>query len=81
MAYMKLGGAFNEARAREIIAEMAKLQTAYDANGGLLYAAYAGIEKDDFARAPSVAGTGWFIMALRAWSDPAAKDLFWGPTP
>ena len=81
IAYLKLGGASNQARALEIITEMVKLQAAYDANGGLLYATYAGIEKDDFARAPSVAGTGWFVMAFRSWYDPVAKDRFWGPTP
>lgn len=81
VAYLKLGGASNLARAQEIIIEMTKLQEAYDAGGGILYAAYAGLEMGDFARVPSVAGTGWSIMALRAWSDPAANGLFWGNTP
>ncbi len=81
IAYMKLDGTANRDRARAIIAEMAKLQEIPDANGGLLYAVYAGYEADDFARAPSVAGTGWFVMALQSWSDPVARDQFWGGTP
>lgn len=81
VAYLKLGGSPNLARAQEILIEIAKLQEAYDANGGILYTVYAGLEMGDFARAPSVAGTGWFVMALRAWSDPVGKDLFWGDTP
>lgn len=80
MAYLKLDGPANHNQARGIISKMAELQNR-DPHGGLLYAAYVGTEITDFARAPSVGGTGWFIMVLRALSDPAARDAFWGAVP
>jgi hypothetical protein len=80
MAYMKLGDAASLARARTILAEMARLQER-DPAGGLLYALYPCDELTDFPRAPSVGGTGWFVMALRALADPAVRDAFWGGVP
>jgi hypothetical protein len=78
MAYLKLDGETDQARS--IIAEMARLQTR-DPAGGLLYAVYAGDELIDFPRAPSAGGTGWFVMAIRAWADPAVRNAFWGAVP
>ncbi len=80
IAYLKFGDSANQNQARNIIAEMAKLQNR-DPGGGLLYAVHTGDELTDFPRAPSVGGTGWFVMVLRAWADPAARDTFWGAAP
>ena len=62
--------------AEAIVAEMEKLQTV-DPGGGLFYTAYPGEEINDFARAPSVAGTAWFLMAKQAMADPTWRDTFW----
>jgi hypothetical protein len=80
MAYLKLGGSSNRNQARNIVGDMARLQNR-DSAGGLLYAAYTGEELTEFARAPSVGGTGWFVMALRALADTDARDAFWGTAP
>ena len=80
MAYLKLGGSGNRNQARNIIGDMTRLQNR-DSAGGLLYAAYTGDELTEFARAPSVGGTGWFVMVLRALVDTDARDAFWGTAP
>ena len=92
MASLKLGYALKEQcsddlhgniylqRASNIVAEMEKLQT-LDPNGGLFYAAYAGKEIDGFARAPSAAGTTWFLMVKRALEEEQWRNAFWGSDP
>ena len=80
MAYVKLGDAVSSDRTRTILAEMAKLQER-DPDGGLLYAVYDGDDLTDFPKAPSVGGTGWFVMTLRGLADPSARDTFWGAMP
>jgi len=95
MANLKLGHALlnqcNDLRgytyiqqAEAIISEMEKLQT-LDPDGGLFYAAYpdypgflSGVIPD-FARAPSAAGTTWFLMVKQAMADETWRDAFWGP--
>jgi hypothetical protein len=57
---------------------MTKLQE-LDPNGGLFYTAYSGEEVIDFPRAPSMAGTAWFVMVLRAMEDEVMLNAFWGP--
>jgi len=80
MAYAKPGDAASLDRARTILAEMARLQER-DPDGGLLYAVYDGDDLTDFPRTPSLGGTGWFVMTLRALADPTARDAFWRATP
>lgn len=80
MAYMKLGDANSLNRAQTILAEMSRLQEP-DPTGGLLYAVHTCDDLTEFPRAPSVGGTGWFVMALRAFEDPTVRDAFWDATP
>jgi len=88
MAYEKLANALKKIgdpqwniyhqKAVDIVSEMTKLQE-LDPNGGLFYTAYSGEEVIDFPRAPSMAGTAWFVMVLRAMEDEVMLNAFWGP--
>jgi hypothetical protein len=96
MANLKLGHALLDRcdpegnvyiqKAKDIVAEMEKLQT-LDPEGGLFYSAYPDYLNypngviTDFARAPSVAGTAWYLMVKKAMEDKSLRDAFWGPDP
>jgi hypothetical protein len=67
-------------KARDILAEMTKIQ-ALDPEGGVLYGVSASGAIADFPQAPSAAGTTWLLMVLRALDDKATRDAFWGPDP
>lgn len=81
MAYLKLGDSVSEGRAVAILGEMTELQLE-DFAGGLFYAFYdETMPVPGFPEAPSVAGTGWYIMTLQALSNSEMRDAFWGSAP
>jgi hypothetical protein len=90
MANLKLGQALasrGDERAQEfmdkaghIVDEMIELQS-LDPLGGVVYSWYDGAEIPDFPRAPSVAGTAWLLMVIRALQDPAVGQEFWSYDP
>ena len=76
MAYLKLN---NKKKAQQIINEMSQLQT-FDNRGnygGLFYSVYNKNEITDFARAPSVGGTAWFLMVWSALNNQETLNSFW----
>jgi hypothetical protein len=76
MSYLKMGDNMSLQQAYNTLAQMAKLQ---DPAGGLFYAWHDEPQPvPDFPEVPSVAGTGWYIMTVRAIED---TDTFWGVTP
>ncbi len=80
MAYAKMGDTASLCRARSILNQMANLQER-DPAGGLLYMVNSGDELAGFPRVPSVGGTTWLLMTLRALEDSATLNSFWGLTP
>ena len=76
MAYVKSG---NIDEAQLILHDMSHLQE-HDPAGGLFYALHDQSEPvANFPEVPSVGGSGWQIMVLRALRDAQMRDLFWGP--
>jgi hypothetical protein len=69
MAYLKAG---KIDKAKEIIAEMIKMQTL---SGGVLYSTRE--VPFQFSPSPSMAGSAWLAMAVQALEDSRLRQLFW----
>ncbi len=69
MAYLKAG---KIDKAKEIIAEMIKMQTP---SGGIIYSTRE--VPFQFSPSPSMAGSAWLAMAIQALEDPRLRQLFW----